>query len=120
MADPTEIIKTETYTPEHLHAGMLYNTGETMKATLTDGETIKRGMLLTLVSGKLKAVTAKTQTIYGIACEDVTADGDTEIAIFVKGDFNGKALLTGTVTDSSTIADYVAAARNVGIIIRNI
>lgn len=117
----TEIKQEHEYVPDALWAGLGFTAGKTMPALLTNGETVKRGTILTMVSGKLKAVTVKTDTVFGIALEDASAaDGDIEIPVCVQGEFNAQALLTGTVTDGATVADFMAAARNVGIIFRNI
>lgn len=92
-----------------------------IKVTVASGQTLKRGTILTLdaASGKVSAVTAKTQEVYGILAEDCdAASGDVESVAYANGDYNTAALLLGTVTDSSTAADYAASARKVGIFFR--
>lgn len=117
----TEIKSESVYEPDNLWAGMGFVAGKSMPGLLAQGESVVRGTILTMVSGKLKAVTTKTQTVYGIAVEAATAtDGDLEIPVIVQGELNAKALKTGTVTDSSTVADYLVEARNVGLIFRNL
>lgn len=92
-----------------------------LKVTVATGENLKRGTIVTLdtATGKVKAVTVKTQEVYGILAEDCDAtSADVESVIYTNGDFNAEALILGTVTDSSTVADYAASARKVDIFFR--
>ena len=92
-----------------------------IKVTLASGNNCKRGTILTLdtSSGKAKAVTKKTDEVYGILAEDCDASSaDVDTVIYTNGDFNTDALLVGTVTDSSTPKDYAVSARKVDIFFR--
>lgn len=93
-----------------------------IKVTLASGEAArKRGTILTMdaSTGKVKAVTAKTQEVYGILAEDCDAsDADVETVAYANGDFNTEALIVGSVSDSSTAADYAVSARKVAIFFR--
>lgn len=114
---------TQEYTPDQLWAGPARKPGNTMTVTVAQGEKITRGTLVTMDASTktVKAVTAKTQAVFGVACEDVDASTKaTGTVVYIEGEFNAKYIKLGTVSDSSTVADYVVSARNVGIILRNL
>lgn len=92
-----------------------------IKVTLASGNKCTRGTIMTLdtSTGKVKGVTKKTDEVYGILAEDCDAStADVDTVIYTNGDFNVAALQVGTVTDSSTPADYAASARKVDIFFR--
>ena len=88
-----------------------------LPVTLSAGQSIVRGALLTSSDGvTVTAVAATTDTVFGIAKEDVdAADADTETVVWVSGDFNVEAVDAGDLDAS----DFILAARNVGILLRS-
>lgn len=86
---------------------------------LLSGQNVVRGTCLGIVtaSGKLKllnsANTDGSQNIFAIAAEDTNASaGDTPIAVYYTGEFNGAALTFG---GTDTAATHKVAAKDVGI-----
>lgn len=92
---------------------------KTMAVTVASGQNLKRGAIVTYASGKVSAVTKATDTVFGILMEDVDAEGaDTDGMVYLNGEFNQDALSMGTPSAQETVADFMVAARNVGIIFR--
>jgi hypothetical protein len=92
---------TETYTPDHLHAGDFPI--RTLDVTIASGQNLTRGALLGRItaSGKyvlsLAAAADGSQNPVAILAEDVDASaGDKKGIVYVSGDFNENAIIYGT------------------------
>lgn len=114
MAD---LITTESTSYDSLISGLNRDEMKTFPVTAAAGTgTLKRGALVTFADGKVSAVTAKTDTIFGIIAEDVDITADADAVVYVNGDFNKNAVVLG---DSLNVDDFILAARNVGIFLRD-
>lgn len=77
--------------------------------TVAQGQTLKRGALLT-AAGALCDASAE---VYAVLADDVdTTDGAKEAAVYLKGEFNENAL---SVAEGATVADLKQSARKVDI-----
>ncbi len=89
------------------------STGVTVKS----GVTVKRGTLVKYADGVVSPVELATDAVFGIMMEDV--DATTAAApgqVYLSGDFNAAAVI---VPSETKVADFFAAARNVGILLLN-
>ena len=112
----------ETYVPSNLIAGETSLVSDSV--TLASGENIKRGSVLGKVTadGKFKlAVDASTdgsKEPVAIAIEDVdaTAGDVTNVGVYIKGEFNQRALIFGA---GVTVDNSKDKLRDVGIYIKS-
>ncbi len=104
---------------DKLISGLNRGDMRTFPVTVKSGAALKRGALVTYADGKVSAVATKTDSVFGILCEDVDASkADAPGVVYTNGDFNKDAVIIGTLTDEGTIDDFILAARNVGIFLR--
>jgi len=107
-----------THTPDSLIAGTTQTVADSV--TILTGQTLTRGAVLgkITVGGKftLSASGAAdgSQTPYAILAEDCDASGGdvTNVAVYIKGEFNENVLSFGTGHDATTVK---APLRDVGI-----
>ena len=112
----------ETFTPDNLIAGQTPIVGE--GAILLSGQNVTRGTLLGKITtgGKLKLSASASidgsEVPYAIAAADTNAtSGDTNIPIYLAGEFNANAITFGT---GHTLASTKAALRDKGIFLRTV
>lgn len=106
----------ETASYDELFAGLNRDEIKTFPVVVASGENLKRGALVKMVDGKVCAVSAKTDDVFGIITDDVDASSaDTEAVVYVTGDFNGAAIVLG---EGLTVGNFVKQAREVGLFLR--
>ena len=112
----------ETFTPDNLIAGQTPIIGD--GAVLLSGQNVTRGTLLGKITtgGKLKlsasASTDGSEVPYAVAAADTNAtSGDTNIPVYLAGEFNANAVTFGT---GHTLASTKAALRDKGIFLRTV
>jgi len=120
---------TETFTPDNLIAGTTQTVTDIV--TVASGEVLSRGSVLgkvtadgkyvlstTVAADGTTAITDGSETPYVILAEDcdATAGDVTNVAVYVKGEFNENVLNFGNGHDASTVK---APLREVGIYIKS-
>ena len=112
----------DTYVPSNLIAGETSLVSDSI--TLASGENIKRGAVLGKVTtgGKFKvslsAASDGSENPVAIAIEDVDATGAdvTNVGVYIKGEFNARALIFGT---GHTVDSAKDKLRAVGIYVKD-
>jgi len=112
----------ETYTPDNLIAGTTQLITESV--TVASSAALTRGAVLGVVtaSGKLLLSVSTaidgSQTPYAVLAEDCDASGGdvTNVAVYVKGEFNENALSFGVGHDATTVKSTL---RDGGIYIKS-
>ena len=112
----------ETYVPNNLVAGDTQLVSDSV--TIASGNDIVRGAVLGKITTGGKFTLSKTASTdgseepYAVAAEDVDAtSGDvTGVPVFIKGEFNAKALTLGTGHTADTVKDGLRA---VGIYVKD-
>ena len=80
--------------------------------TIAAGQVLKRGALVD-ETGKLCGASSN---VYAVVADDIdTTDAAREVAVYLTGEFNEKAL---SVADEATVAGLKASARKVSIYIK--
>lgn len=113
---------TENYTPDNLVAGDTQLVTDSV--TIVSGQNIVRGAVLGKITtgGKfalsLSTASDGSETPYAVAAEDVDASGGdvTNVAVYIKGEFNAGALTLGTGHTADTAKNGLRA---VGIYVKN-
>ena len=106
----------ETTEYDKLISGLNREDLRTFPVTVKSGAKLERGALVTFADGKVSAVSAATDTVFGIITETVDAtDADALGVVYTNGDFNKSAVIVASGLD---IDDFILAARNVGIFLR--
>jgi len=112
----------ETYIPDNLVAGDTQLVTDSV--TIASGQTIARGAVLGKITtgGKfalsLSASSDGSETPYAVAAQDVDASAAdvTNVAVYIKGEFNANALTLGAGHTADTAKDGLRA---VGIYIKS-
>ncbi|MBO6267591.1 MAG: DUF2190 family protein [Clostridium sp.] len=97
--------------PDYLIAGAnvaIETTAKTAAGAISKGAPVKLDS-----NGKAAAVSAKADTLYGIAAEDAAADEP--IVIYLSGEFFADKL---ALPDGVTAADLEVGFRNIGIFLK--
>lgn len=82
------------------------------KITVAEGQTLKRGSLLTSAG----ALVTTAADVYAVLSADIdTTEGAKEAPVYLTGEFSEQALIVG---DAITAADCKEAARKIGIFIK--
>jgi len=120
---------TEIYTPDNLIAGTTQTVTDVV--TIAQGAALKRGAVLgkitdggkyvlsaTLQSDGTTAVSDGSEIPYAILAQDCDASGGdvTNVAVYVKGEFNENVLSFGNGHDASSVK---APLRDAGIYIKS-
>jgi hypothetical protein len=112
MADLRTVESTEY---EALFAGLNRDDIKTFPVTVASGQNLQRGALVTFANGKVSAVSAVTDDVFGIMCDPVDAtSADAPGVVYVNGDFNKAGVKVGALDVNA----FIKAARNVGIFLR--
>jgi hypothetical protein len=105
-----------TYTPDSLFAGDF--PVRTREVALTAGENLKRGALLGIVTADGKAKLSAAASSDGsqvpncILAEDISAIVDTQVVVYISGDFNDAALTYGA---GHSVTSVYAGLRDLNI-----
>jgi len=99
----------ETYTPDNLETGLSATITRTV--TVESGQNLKRGQAVKIASGKVSELLT-TETFYGVMNADCDAtSGDTNGTVI----YNGALLESEIIFTSGDSAEFIEAARTLGI-----